>query len=258
MRISAHLGWRRVRALAGGFLIFAFSWSNALCAETPADALAGANQQYKAGHFREAAELYQKAVTDGETSAALFYNLGNACFRAGNFGRAILNYERALALHPQHPEASANLHLTQDKARALELKTAWWDRLIGQVAPNTYAIAAATSAWLGAFCFVAWLFRKRRSALLVLFSLLLLASAIGAAAALFALETGNHGRALAIVVDREIEARVATADNAGSVLVLPAGSEIKIISTRGDWIYAALPNDLRGWIPAGSAERVRL
>jgi hypothetical protein len=42
------------------------------------------------------------------------------------------------------------------------------------------------------------------------------------------------------------------------VLLLPAGSEIKILSTRGDWSYAVLPNDLRGWIPAPSAERVRL
>jgi hypothetical protein len=40
--------------------------------------------------------------------------------------------------------------------------------------------------------------------------------------------------------------------------VLPPGSEIKVLSERGDWIYAALPNDLRGWIPANGAERVRL
>jgi hypothetical protein len=39
---------------------------------------------------------------------------------------------------------------------------------------------------------------------------------------------------------------------------LPPGSEVKILSTRGDWIYAALPNSLRGWIPAKNAERVRL
>jgi len=43
-----------------------------------------------------------------------------------------------------------------------------------------------------------------------------------------------------------------------AVLALPSGSEIKILSLRGNWIYAALPNDLRGWIPAESAERVRL
>jgi len=41
-------------------------------------------------------------------------------------------------------------------------------------------------------------------------------------------------------------------------LALPPGSEVKIVSTRGDWIYAALPNNLRGWIPAKNAERVRL
>jgi hypothetical protein len=55
-----------------------------------------------------------------------------------------------------------------------------------------------------------------------------------------------------------VQARLATADTANSVLALPPGSQIKILSTRGDWIYAALPNNLRGWIPATSTEFVRL
>jgi hypothetical protein len=41
-------------------------------------------------------------------------------------------------------------------------------------------------------------------------------------------------------------------------LTLPAGSEIKIVSQRGNWIYAGLPNNLRGWMPAASAEQVRM
>jgi len=60
------------------------------------------------------------------------------------------------------------------------------------------------------------------------------------------------------VTGKDVQARLATADTANSVLALPAGSEIKVLSTRGDWIYAALPNNLRGWIPAKNAERVRL
>jgi hypothetical protein len=40
-------------------------------------------------------------------------------------------------------------------------------------------------------------------------------------------------------------------------LTLPAGSEIQIVSQRGDWIYAALPSNLHGWMPANSAEKVR-
>jgi hypothetical protein len=80
----------------------------------------------------------------------------------------------------------------------------------------------------------------------------------GAIFAIYELENGARGKALAIVTGENIEARLATADNANSVLALPPGSEIKILSTRGDWIYVALPNDQRGWIPAKSAQRVRL
>ncbi len=57
----------------------------------------------------------------GQWNPALFYNLGNAYFRTGDLGRAILNYERALALDPSQPEARANLQLARDQARALEL-----------------------------------------------------------------------------------------------------------------------------------------
>ena len=44
----------------------------------------------------------------------------------------------------------------------------------------------------------------------------------------------------------------------GPFLLSKSSGEIKIVSQRGDWIYAALPNSLRGWMPANSAEQVRL
>ena len=80
----------------------------------------------------------------------------------------------------------------------------------------------------------------------------------GALYALYTVENGSHGQALAIVTGKNIDARLATADNANSVLALPPGSEINLLSTRGDWSYAALPNNLRGWIPTKSAESVRM
>ena len=85
----------------------------------------------------------------------------------------------------------------------------------------------------------------------------LLACAL-AASAIYILEHGSNGRGLAIVTGNDVQARLATADTANSVLALPPGSEIKILSTRGDWMYAALPNDLRGWIQTKNAEQVRL
>ncbi len=223
-----------------------------------AEAISNANSEYNAGRYAEAAELYESAVRGGETNAALFYNLGNARFRLGEMGQAILQYERALALEPQHPEAAANLQLARDKARALQLRQMWWERISSRVTTAQSIVAVSIAFWIAAFALSAWLFSRRRSPITVGILVISVAVLWLAAVVLYLREAGKKGRDFAVVTAQKAEARVATADSAGTILILPPGSEIKILSTRGDWIYAALPNDLRGWIPAASAERVRL
>jgi tetratricopeptide (TPR) repeat protein len=219
---------------------------------------AKANEEYAQGHFKEAISGYEALVLAGQWSANLFYDLGNAYFRTGDFGHAILNYERALALERHHPEATANLQIARDEARALEIQPSLPERYLQFASVNQYSIAAAVAFWLGVFCIVRLLFARRRSAATIVLSVLLLfVFAIGTLA-IYELDHGSKGRGLAIVTDKEVQARLATADTANSVLALPPGSEVKILNTRGDWVYAALPNNLRGWIPAKSAEQVRL
>ena len=41
------------------------------------------------------------------------YNLGNACFKAGRLGEAVLWYERALRLAPRDADIRANLHYVE-------------------------------------------------------------------------------------------------------------------------------------------------
>jgi len=217
-----------------------------------------ANTNYAAGHFQEAVNSYETLVRSGEWSANLFYDLGNAYFRVGDFGHAILNYERALALDRHHPEADANLRIVRDEARALEMQSSWPERYFQFGSLNQYSVVAAVAFWLGMFCVFRLIFGRRRSAAIITLSILSFSTFVIAAFAIYKLENGNTGRALAIVTGTGVEARFATADSANSVLALPPGSEIKILSTRGDWIYAALPNNLRGWLPAKSAELVRL
>jgi tetratricopeptide (TPR) repeat protein len=219
---------------------------------------AKANADYAAGHFQEAVNGYETLVRSGEWSANLFYDLGNAYFRVGDFGHAVLNYERALALDRHHPEADANLRIVRDEARALEMQSSWPERYLQFGSLNQYSVVATVAFWLGMFCVFRLIFGRRRSAAIMTLLILSFSTFVIAAFAIYKLENGNSGRALAIVTGTGIEARFATADSANSVLALPPGSEIKILSTRGDWIYAALPNNLRGWLPAKSAELVRL
>jgi tetratricopeptide (TPR) repeat protein len=219
---------------------------------------AKANQEYAQGHFKEAISGYETLVRAGQWSANVFYDLGNAYFRTGDFGRAILNYERALALERHHPEATANLQIARDEAHALEVQPSRLERYLEFASVNQYSIIAAVAFWIAVFCLAALIFTRRRSAAMPALLLVTFVVFAGATFAIWQLERGSKGSALAIVTGKDVQARLATADTANSVLALPQGSEIKILSTRGDWTYAALPNNLRGWIPAKHAERVRL
>ncbi|MEP7014656.1 MAG: tetratricopeptide repeat protein [Verrucomicrobiota bacterium] len=217
---------------------------------------AKANQLYSQGDYKQAIDNYLKLVRTGEWSPALFYDLGNAYFRAKDFGRAVLNYKRALALDRHHPESAANLRIARDETRALEMQPSWLTRHLQFVSLNQCSIAAAAAFWAGIFCIAGLVFARRRSTGAIMLSTL--SFAFLAVALFAAYKIDNESKGLGIVTGKDVTARLATADNASTVLVLPAGSEIKILSIRGDWTYAALPNDQRGWIRSKDAESVRL
>src|SRR5205809_6759810 len=132
---------------------------------------AKANQEYAQGHFKEAISGYETLVRAGQWSANVFYDLGNAYFRTGDFGRAILNYERALVLERHHPEATANLQIARDEAHALEMQPGRVERYLHFASVNQYTITVAVSFWIAVFCLAASIFARRRSAMLILVSI---------------------------------------------------------------------------------------
>src|ERR1043166_8367777 len=251
-----------MRRYCPGQIIFALFMSGFCAALFPVSLFAQseiefakANQDYAQGRFKEAIGEYEAIVRSNRFSPNLFYNLGNAYFRAGDFGRAILNYERALVLDPHHPESAANVRVARDESRALELPQGWLEQRLQSGSVNQYSVAAAIAFWVALFCIVAAILARRRSAGVFLLSFLSLTVLAFAILAIYQSVNGTHGRTLAIVTGNKVTARLATADNSSSVLALPPGSEIKILSVRGDWVYVALPNNLRGWVQSKDAEQ---
>src|SRR5437870_8112232 len=230
---STPVGMTRNRTLAIFFCLI-FGMALSVFAQPDAE-FAKANQAFAQGHFKEAIANYEALIRDGQWSANVFYDLGNAYFRTGDFGRAILNYERALALAQHHPEATANLQIARDEAHALELQPSWPERYLQFATVNQYSVTAAGAFWVAAFCLVALIFTPRRSAATISLLLIMLLVFAGAIFAICQVERGSKGNALAIVTGKDVQARFATADTANAVLALPPGSEVKILSTRGDW-----------------------
>lgn len=94
-----------------GIVMFTFAPVRAQSADV--ETLARANQLYENGRFAEAAQTYEQVAAQGVTDAALFYNLGNAYYKLGDSGRAILNYERAALLAPRDADVYANLAMAR-------------------------------------------------------------------------------------------------------------------------------------------------
>src|SRR5436305_5111251 len=171
------------------FLLCVVSTSSAF-AQLDSD-FAKANQDYAQGNFKEAISGYKTLVGSGQWSANLLYDLGNAYFRTGDFGHAILNYESALALERHHPEATANLQIARDEARALEMQQSWPERYLQFANVNQYCIAAAITFWLAVFAFVMLIFARRRSATLIAALVFCLLVGAGAIYAVYTLERGT-------------------------------------------------------------------
>ena len=95
-----------------GFLVCAVPALYPRAAEVKAEAekvWERANTLYINGDYVGAAAFYEAIVDKGYISGRLFYNLGNAYFKAGELGRAVLNYNRAQKLMPYDKDVTYNL-----------------------------------------------------------------------------------------------------------------------------------------------------
>lgn len=72
-----------------------------------------ANEYYKNNRYQLAIEEYNKLLLDGFEGTSLYYNLGNAHYRLGKVGYAILYYEKALKLSPNDEDVMHNLALAK-------------------------------------------------------------------------------------------------------------------------------------------------
>src|SRR5206468_4104202 len=68
-----------------------------------------ANKLYEQGNYPAAAAAYEQLIQSGQRSETLYFNLGDAWFKAGQLGRAIAAWRQAEFLSPRDPALRFNL-----------------------------------------------------------------------------------------------------------------------------------------------------
>ena len=220
-----------------------------------------ANAAYAEGRYEEAASVYQ-ALIDEQPNATLYYNLGNARFKQGELAQAILNYERALRLQPNHKDAQYNLAFAQSKitdniveqdfflstwARAVRnsLKEQTW--LVLSICLFILALAGlllfllGREPWLRKTAFhVAWL--------ALLFSLI---SGMNAAS----LHKRDTLRNEAIITQGVVNGKSSPDRSGTDLFTIHEGTKVTIRETLGEWCNIRVGN-YEGWVRQQNLERI--
>lgn len=192
-----------------------------------------ANKLYEQGKFAEAAAAYQRLIDGGQHSVTLFFNLGNAWFKAGQAGRAIAAYRQAEQLSPRDPSVQFNLAFARKSVTSGEPAAApLLDRLIGGLTLNEWTVLTMSAFW------AAWLLLAvgelrpslrgpaRRQAALVAVAGLLLA----AATALSASRTLRSTDAVVVVPSAVV--RAGPLEEAKVLHQLRSGTEVSILDQK--------------------------
>lgn len=215
-----------------------------------------ANQLYDQGKFAEAKAGYERVIATGQGNANTFYNLGNASVRLELPGEGLLNYERALTLDPAHPEARANRELVRSQTGAVAWPVGWMERVFPERWVNAITLTGCGAAWVAIFLLASIFIVRRRGSASAWTGVIAALLVAGYAAA--AVWHAEQARTRAMVTAKSAEVHLAPAESAAPGGTLPAGSEVRLLSERGDWVYCALPTSGRGWLPARAVARVRI
>jgi len=256
----------RIRFLATILFLFL---SSALCfsAEAPApprQVFREAGTAYEAGDFDTAIDKYRELVDRGFSGGIVYYNLGNAFYRKGQLGKALLNYRRAQRYMPRDDELQENITF----ARAL-------------VVDETKAEQTAS---LGKY-FMDHLELFSRNELALMFSALIFLATLLACGAIYAdpgrLKTflrrfacisftcalllgGGTARMVyveiktppAVILADRAEVRAGPAESYSTSFILHEGAEVTVQRERGEWLNIYFPAVGRGWVHQSEIEKI--
>ncbi len=236
------------------------------------ETMATANQLYESSQFAQAAQGYEQLIDQGFTDSTLYYNLGNAYFKQGDYGRAILNYRQAEQLAPRDADIQANLELARAKIAGQAAETAadspsvgffsrlghWTQRrlTVNELAMLTLGLWFAIVALVILFNSLKkrTLFREGVQYSLMVTTLVFMLGLIGLGSRLYVEHTQPEG----VIVAAEINVTSGPGSQYTTEFNLPGGTEVIVVEQRGNWVRLALPDRAKaqGWAPANAVEIV--
>ena len=218
---------------------------------------------YAEGNWEAAEEAWTAIDAAGLESPELYYNIGNACFKASDYAHAILYYERALRLDPSYSDARFNLEFTQefiqDRIESVPeffLKT-WVRKIDYLLSSGAWTVLFFIFLALALACILLYLLggetAKRRtgffgSIIAMLIAVMCLAFA--------ASQRADYNKADSAIVTTPVASVKSSpgADSAKDLFILHEGTKVEILDSVGEWCNIELSDGRQGWMKSSDFE----
>ncbi len=223
-----------------------------------------ANALYAQGKYEEAAKAYLQLINSGHSSAALYYNLGNAEYKLGETPLALLYYEKAHKLAPADEDINANIRFvnlkTTDKIDETPefFISKWWHEFILSFSVNGLTWASIifvflASVLLGIYFFSNSVLIKKASFYSSMGLLFIGLINLGIAASQVKYFDGHKQ---AIIFTSTVNVKGGPLDKATTLFVLHEGTKVNVLDTVNGWLRVKLANGNEGWMKVSDVKEI--
>ena len=218
------------------------------------------NIYYSKEKFEQAIANYEKALESGFESGPLYYNLGNAYFKQGSLGKAILNYLRGRRLIPWDEDLNANLNYARSliTGDAASSRTKWFRRIFLNLADsfslNRITLITVVLYFIGSIMIILLIVTKNSNKALGYIAGLVLAGLL-VSTSLFCVQFYKTIiQKQAVVIARSSGAKFEPFDDATTFFTLNEGEVISEVASRNGWIKIKRIDGKQGWIKTSAVE----
>lgn len=226
--------------------------------------LAEGNKAYEEKDFGKAIKIYEGLQASGFQAAELEYNLGNAWYKSGSIGRAVLHFERALIICPNDAKTEQNLKFLRTKISP-ELEplppfflAEWWRNAKLAISSTSMGILGLIVWWLGFGALATWQLGKSHPqkkwgliAGIALLALSFLPFSLALGRMMLENDSGE-----AVLIQKSAILRAAPAETSQELMTLQEGIKFQQLENQNGWWQVRLENGEIGWLPEQAMERI--
>lgn len=215
-----------------------------------------ANEAYANNEFDTAIQKYEEILKNGETSVAVYYNLGNAYYKQNKVAPSIYFYEKALQLNPTDKDVQNNIefarNMTIDDIPVVE-ETGLGksvNKLISTFTYNAWAYLAIALSMLCVLFFLLYYFSRKPIQKRMFFSIASVAFLVGAVSVYFAFKQQEiqFNNQYAIIFAEEAAIKNEPDQRGEAAFNLHEGTKAKVLEDFQGWVKIELANGSQGWI----------